>query len=306
MLHKDISNRRQKKMKKNEENTNNLIWTRIFYGREVMDRILDTISSKEELQRRYVWRYILRAAMAGFIVMLMYVFTYQVKADLGDTMNLGISKYITALTFSVALVFIYFTNSELLTSNFMYFTVGAYYRRVSSSLTLRVLGLCLFGNMLGILFIAALVASSDIVSPEMSQHLLHTVEAKTVASSAWTIFVKAIFANFFINISIIIAMQLGDDYLAKIFTLLAGVTVFAYMGFEHVVANSALFVLAYLLEPDAVNLLHTGKNFACSLIGNYVGGGLIIGLFYAFLNDNREKTKKEDEPKSERSDNPHI
>lgn len=274
-----------------EENTetkrDHLIWTKIFYGREVMERILETISRKEELQRRYVWRYVLRAAMAGVIVMLMYLFTYQVKTDLGEAMNPGLSKYVTALTFSVALVFIYFTNSELLTSNFMYFTVGAYYRKTTASMATRVLGLCLFGNLLGIVFISSLVSSTDLVSPEMSQHLIHTVTAKTVDSTAWTIFVKGIFANFFINISIIIAMQLVDDFLAKIFALLAGVTVFAYMGFEHVVANSALFVLALLIEPSSVDLLHTGKNFLFSLLGNYVGGGLIIGLFYAFLNDNR-------------------
>jgi formate/nitrite transporter len=270
----------------------NMVWTRIFYGREVMERIIDTISHKEALQQRYVWRYILRAAMAGFIVMLMYVFTYQVKADLGADMNLGLSKYITALTFSIALVFIYFTNSELLTSNFMYFTVGVYYRKIKTSRAMRVLGLCLFGNILGIAFIAALVASCDIVSPEMQEHLLHTVEAKTVGSGAWTIFVKGIFANFFINVAVIIAMQLGDDYAAKIFALLAGVMVFAYMGFEHVVANSALFVLALMLEPSAVDLMHTSKNFVFSFLGNYVGGGLIIGLFYAFLNDDRKFRKE--------------
>lgn len=271
-----------------EKHADNMVWTRIFYGREVMERILDTISRKDELQQRYVWRYVLRAAMAGLIVTLMYVFTYQVKADLGDLLNHGLSKYITALTFSVALVFIYFTNSELLTSNFMYFTVGIYYRKIKYSQALRVLGLCLFGNLLGIVFIAGLVASCDLVSLEMQQLLLHTVELKTVESDAWTIFVKGIFANFFINLVIIIAMQLGEDFSAKIFTLLAGVTVFAYMGFEHVVANSALFALALFLDPQAVDLIHTGKNFVFSFFGNYVGGGLIIGLFYAFLNDDRK------------------
>jgi formate/nitrite transporter FocA (FNT family) len=35
------------------------------------------------------------------------------------------------LSFSMALVFIYFTNSELLTSNFMYFTVGRYYDKAT-------------------------------------------------------------------------------------------------------------------------------------------------------------------------------
>ena len=278
-----------KSSKKSPEiHSDNMVWTRIFYGREVMERIIETISKKQELQQHYIWRYVLRAAMAGLIVTLIYMFTCQVKADLGDLLNLGISKYITSFTFSVALVFIYFTNSELLTSNFMYFTVGIYYRKIKYSQALRVLGLCLLGNILGIIFIAGLVASCNIISPEMQQLLLHAVELKTVGSDAWTIFVKAIFANFFINVAIIIAMQMGEDYSAKIFALFAGVTVFAYMGFEHVIANSALFVLALFLEPQSVDLMHTGKNFVFSLLGNYIGGGLIIGLFYAFLNDDRK------------------
>ena len=170
----------------------------------------------------------------------------------------------------------------------MYFTVGIYYRKIKYSQAIRVLGLCLLGNILGIIFIAGLVASCNIISPEMQQLLLHAVELKTVGSDAWTIFVKAIFANFFINVAIIIAMQMGEDYSAKIFALLAGVTVFAYMDFEHVIANSALFVLALFLEPQSVDLMHTGKNFIFSLLGNYIGGGLIVGLFYAFLNDDRK------------------
>ena len=278
-----------KSSKKSPEiHSDNMVWTRIFYGREVMERIIETISKKQELQQHYICRYVLRAAMAGLIVTLIYMFTCQVKADLGDLLNLGISKYITSFTFSVALVFIYFTNSELLTSNFMYFTVGIYYRKIKYSQAIRVLGLCLLGNILGIIFIAGLVASCNIISPEMQQLLLHAVELKTVGSDAWTIFVKAIFANFFINVAIIIAMQMGEDYSAKIFALLAGVTVFAYMDFEHVIANSALFVLALFLEPQSVDLMHTGKNFVFSLLGNYIGGGLIIGLFYAFLNDDRK------------------
>ena len=50
-------------------------------------------------------------------------------------------------------------------------------------------------------------------------------------------------------------MQLGEDDSAKIFALHAGGRVFAYMGFEHDVANSALFVLALCLEPVVLRLL---------------------------------------------------
>jgi formate/nitrite transporter FocA (FNT family) len=124
------------------------------------------------------------------------------------------------------------------------------------------------------------------LSDAVVENLVHTVDEKTVRSGAWRIFVEAVFANYFINISVIVVMQLRE-HLAKIVVLMIGVMIFAYMGFEHVVANSALFAMALLEKPESVNVLQIGKNFFFSLIGNYVGGGLVIGLFYAYLNDHR-------------------
>ncbi|HEY5892924.1 MAG TPA: formate/nitrite transporter family protein [Chthoniobacterales bacterium] len=272
--------------KEKELKGENMVWTRIYYGREVMERIIDTIAVKRALRQRFCTRYTLRAAMAGVIVCLMYVFVYQIKTDLGPGFNPALSKYLTGVSFSVALVLIYFTNSELLTSNFMYFTVGRYYDKVGWGDTMKIWSMCLLGNLLGILVIAVLVVSCGMLSDGVVENLLHTVKDKTVNSGVWLIFVKGLFANYFINVSVIVAMQL-KEYLAKSVVLMMGVTVFAYMGYEHVVANSALFAIALLEQPASVNLLHVGKNFLFSLIGNYVGGGLAIGLFYAYLNDDR-------------------
>ena len=277
--------------KEREFKSENMVWTRIYYGREVMERIIDTIDVKRALHQRFFLRYMLRAAMAGVVICLMYVFVYQIKTDLGHEFNSGLGKYLMGLSFSMALVFIYFTNSELLTSNFMYFTVGRYYDKVSWGDTMKIWGLCLIGNMLGIEFIAILVWSCGMLSDGVVENLVHTVNAKTVNSGAWLIFVKAVFANYFINASVIVAMQL-TEHLAKIVVLMMGVTVFAYMGFEHVVANSALFAVALLEQPESVNVLQMGKNFLFSLVGNYVGGGLVIGLFYAYLNDHRRDASR--------------
>ncbi|MGA7394527.1 MAG: formate/nitrite transporter family protein [Terrimicrobiaceae bacterium] len=277
----DVAGEKEKEFK-----SENLVWTRIYYGREVMDRILDTIDVKRALHKRFFLRYTLRAAMAGVIICLMYIFAYQVKTDVGQDFNAGLNKYLMSASFSMALVFIYFTNSELLTSNFMYFTVGRYYDKVSWGDTIRIWSLCLVGNLLGIVVIAVLVWSCGMLKESMVDNLVHTVNDKT-SNSAWLIFVKAIFANYFINVSVIVAMQL-KEHLAKILVLLMGVTVFAYMGFDHVIANSALFVMALLEQPENVSAVLMGKNFLLSFVGNYVGGGLVIGLFYAYLNDHRK------------------
>lgn len=276
---------REKELKKKD-----MVWTRIYYGRDVMERILDTIDVKHALRQRFFLGYTLRAAMAGIIICLMYIFVYQVKVDLGPNFNPGLSKYLLGLSFSMALAFIYFTNSELLTSNFMYFTVGRYYGKVSWKDTLIIWGVCLFGNLLGIVFVAALVWSCGMLGDPLVENLIHTVDAKTVESGAWLIFVKAIFANYFINVSVIVAMQV-KEHLAKIVILMMGVMIFAYMGYEHVVANSALFVMAIFEQPENVNLLQVAKNFVLSFFGNYVGGGLVIGLFYAYLNDHRRNAR---------------
>ncbi|REH93725.1 formate/nitrite transporter family protein, partial [Staphylococcus felis] len=64
-----------------------------------------------------------------------------------------------------------------------------------------------------------------------------------------------------------------------------GVTIFAFMGYEHVVYNACLFIGMLYYNVSALQLGHLIKNIIFAFIGNYIGGGLVIGLFYAYLND---------------------
>ena len=77
--------------KEKEFKNENMVWTRIYYGREVMERILETIDIKRALHQRFFVRYALRAAMAGIIVCLMYIFAYGIKTDLGHDFNPALS-----------------------------------------------------------------------------------------------------------------------------------------------------------------------------------------------------------------------
>ena len=75
--------------------------------------------------------------MAGFILGIITVFVLLIKASLGGDMAPGVTNLVSSIAFSFALVLILFTNSELLTSNFMYFTVGLYYRVISPMRVLK-------------------------------------------------------------------------------------------------------------------------------------------------------------------------
>ncbi|MGV2874402.1 formate/nitrite transporter family protein [Macrococcus capreoli] len=256
---------------------------KFFYGRKLMDGIQDTVLTKESLVKDFFIRYIFRAVMAGFIIALLTVFTWKARVDFAPLVGDNLASLVGGITFSFALIFIIFTYSELLTSNFMYFTVGIFYKSVTIRRALLVFLLCFIGNMLGGILLFSLLKFSTVISNDMLNLMHATVEKKTHLSSV-DIFIRGIFANFFINISIIVTMHFKEA-LPKMVAMIIGVTIFAYMGYEHVIANGVVFVSALIYQFDAANILPMLRNLLFSGLGNYVGGGLFIGLFYAYLND---------------------
>jgi formate/nitrite transporter FocA (FNT family) len=71
--------------------------------------------------------------------------------------------------------------------------------------------------------------------------------------------------------------------LMKAIAMIVSVFVFAYLSFEHSVANTVLFTMVGLQEGIA--LAPATLNVLICLAGNFVGGGILIGLYYAYLND---------------------
>ena len=70
--------------------------------------------------------------------------------------------------------------------------------------------------------------------------------------------------------------------------------IFAFLGFEHVIANFPAFSLAYFASNGAIEAFTAGNvihNLFWAFIGNFIGGGLIMGLGYAWLDkDNKNLT----------------
>ncbi|WP_414052704.1 formate/nitrite transporter family protein [Macrococcus animalis] len=256
---------------------------KFFYGRKLMDGIQDTVMTKESLVKDFFIRYILRAVMAGFIIALMTVFTWKARIDFAPVIGADLANLVGGITFSFALIFIIFTYSELLTSNFMYFTVGVFYRSVTIRRALLVFTLCFLGNMIGGVLLFSLLKFSTVISSDMLA-LMHTTVEKKTSLSSLDIFIRGIFANFYINISIIVTMHFKEA-LPKMVAMIIGVTIFAYMGYEHVIANGVIYICSLIYQFDASHIVPMIRNLFFSGLGNYVGGGLFIGLFYAYLND---------------------
>jgi formate/nitrite transporter FocA (FNT family) len=269
---------------------------RLFPGTTFINSALDALAAKDDMSRRVTVPYLQRAAMAGIVIGVFYGAFYATMAvftgiEVGDTDLAGIGRIIGALVFGWALVFIYFTKSELLTSNMMMVTIGVYHRRLGPLRALAILGLCYLGNALGGLLLAVLIRFSTLASGPVLEAMQHSVDAKLAYVSAGPaglldLFIRAILCNFMINLAMLLVYNgyVKGDF-AKMIAMVMSVFLFAFLGLEHSVANTVLFTMIGLRSGIDIGL--AAGNVGIALLGNYVGGGLLIGLYYAYLNDPR-------------------
>jgi len=273
----------------------------LFPGKHFIGTVLEALETKTAMSGELARRYLQRAAMAGVIIGLLYTTNYALivafdAVHLGETTLHPLGRIAGALAFGWALVFIHYSKSELLTSNMMIVSIGAYHRRIGWWKAVRLLSLCYVGNLLGGLFMALLLRFSTLADGQVQTAMGHSVAVKLayVASGAagWgDLFVRAILCNFMINLSVLLVYNgLIKDDLTKSLVMIVSVFIFAFLGFEHSVANTVLFTIVGLKEGIDVGL--AAGNVAIALAGNFIGGGLLIGLYYAYVNDDAKYLSK--------------
>lgn len=266
----------------------------LFPGKQFISTILDALETKTAMSGELTRRYLQRAAMAGIVIGLLYAANYALVAafdsiDLGTSTLRPLGRVVGAAVFGWALVFIYYSKSELLTSNMMVVSIGGYYRRTTWGKALRILGLCFLGNALGGLLVATLLRFSTLADGPVLGEMVASVDHKLAYVSegvaGWgDLFVRAILCNFLINMAMLLVYNgLIREDLMRSAVMIVAVFLFAFLGLEHSVANTVLFTIVGLQEGIPLGL--AAGNVLVALLGNYVGGGLLIGFYYAYVND---------------------
>jgi formate/nitrite transporter FocA (FNT family) len=82
----------------------------------------------------------------------------------------------------------------------------------------------------------------------------------------------------------------------KCVIMVVAVFVFAYLGLEHSIADSALFMIVGL--HGAIDPWRAAGTIGVVLLGNFVGGGLLIGVNFAVMNDTSRVFHRHDDERS--------
>lgn len=264
---------------------------KLFPGTTFISTILDAADIKASMSRNFSSVYLMRAGMAGFLIGIFYLANFSVISafvQAGPDL-VGVGRLAGAIVFGFALVFIYYTKSELLTSNMMITTIAVYYHKLKLGRGTLVMMLCFLGNFLGGLIIATLMHFSTLLAGPTGELVQAAVDHKleyvtSGASGMLDLFVRAILCNFMINIAMLLIYNgfVHNDGV-KVIAMVVSVVLFAFLGFEHSVANTVLFTVEAL--QHGIPIFPAIGNIAIALVGNFVGGGLLIGWYYAYAND---------------------
>ncbi len=194
-----------------------------------------------------------------------------------------------AFMFILSLVMIIYMNAELGTSNMMYMTIAMQRKWLKPKKALAILFYCVLFNLIGGIIASLVISFTYKFHALPSDHFLFTAVAGKLAKTPVQVFSEGIFANIIVNTAVYCTIRMKDDA-GKIIAMIFIIFIFAYLGFEHVIANFSSFSLAFFASGGTVpgmTFSAVTVNLIVAFLGNYVGGALMIGMLYSWLNKNQ-------------------
>ncbi|MGE3619744.1 MAG: formate/nitrite transporter family protein [Acidimicrobiia bacterium] len=233
-------------------------------------------------QVRDLPRYLASSALAGAYVGFAVVLLVSVSAPLA-TAGSPAAKLVQAAVFGLALTLVVFAGAELFTGNAMVMLQGWWARRVRPLEVAAVWAASLAGNVVGSVLLALAVhAGGTLEGPGAA--LIATVTSAKDAAAGPQLFWRAVLCNALVCLALWMAARTRSDG-AKLAVLWWALLAFIGSGFEHSVANATIFSLGAL--EGSIGWGALARNLAWTVPGNVVGGGILVGLGYAWIGRRR-------------------
>ena len=226
------------------------------------------------------------SVLAGAFIGLGALYFVLVKAD--PALGFASKQVLGGVVFSLGLILVVVAGAELFTGNNLLAMAWAD-GKISTSELLRNWAIVCAGNFIGAAGLALLVFLSR--HPEMNNGAIAEEYLRIAAAKGtmpfWTAFFKGILCNVLVCMAVWMALA-GRSVIDKAVAIVFPISAFVAAGFEHSIANMYFFPVALLLRDfgnhgaaaDAVTWAGFASNLVPVILGNIVGGSVLVGLVY--------------------------
>jgi nitrite transporter NirC len=243
---------------------------------DTINHFAKVAKTKAALLKNNPLSFYIGALMAGAYLGMGIVLVFTV----GGVLDPSVRPLVMGASFGIALTLVIFAGSELFTGHTMYMTIGWLQGTVTSDDLFKAWGASWIGNLAGAMIFGVMVAIGHGALFNESADLLNTVVSAKMNKGPIQLFFLAILCNWLVCLAIWTSSRTENDA-AKCILIFWCLFAFFASGFEHSVANMAVFSIALLGDhPDSVSLFGMFYNLLFVTLGNLVSGSLFMAIGY--------------------------
>mgnify|MGYP001556658762 FL=1 len=247
---------------------------------EFVTKMVDQGESKVYMSTRDT---LIRAFMAGAILALAAFFAITVITKTGNPL-------VGAILFPVGFIMLYLMKFDLLTGVFTLVPLALLDKRpgVTFGQVMRNWGLVFVGNFGGAIFVAFMASyiltygyntdGGAIAAKVSTIGESRTLGYQAHGTEGWiTIFIRGMLCNWMVSMGVVGAM-ISTSASGKMMAMWMPIMLFFYMAFEHSIVNMFLFPFSMIMGGDFTFMEYIIWNELPTVMGNLVGGFLMVGL----------------------------
>lgn len=227
----------------------------------------------------------LGGVLAGVFVALAASTSLTVCSDLAQYMGIGFTKLISGIVFSLGLILIVLSGSELFTGSNLFF-VAVFDRAGNISRVLKYWAVVYIANFAGSLLLVWLTLQSGIFNDDIVKAYILQITRNKLNLTFSQAFIRGILCNFLVCLAVRVG-ESSDEISGKILGFIYVISAFVINSFEHSIANMFFIPLGIQVGKTA-GMLFSWESFLVDnllpvTLGNVVGGALFVGTVYYIL-----------------------
>lgn len=237
---------------------------------------------------------IIGGIMAGIFVGLAAITSVTVCQDMASYFGVGFTKLIFGIVFSLGLIIIVLSGSDLFTGSNLYI-VSIHKNKTNFSKVFRNWSIIYFANMVGCIILIFIIFQTGIFKDKaISDYMINITRSKLNLTASQAFF-RGILCNFLVCLAVRVG-ESSDEVSGKIIGYIYVIGAFVINSFEHSIANMFFIPVGMILgNQQGVSFSWQAfifKNLIPVTIGNVLGGALFVGsVYYVMHNKYFEKNK---------------
>ncbi len=248
---------------------------------ETVEKLGNAAKSKIGFLEKSKSKYLLASAWAGLYVGL-GIILIMVVGGIGTGAQSPYTKIMMGLSFGIALSLVIMAGSELFTGNNLIMTVGALDKKVTWGGALKIWLYSYLGNFVGSFFVALIYVYTGVAGSGTGDFILKVASSK-MGGEFVPLMAKGILCNLLVCLAVMCAVKMKSES-GKLIMIFWCLFAFITSGFEHSIANMTIFSISLLIpHAETVSIAGMFANLIPVTIGNFIGGGLILGGSYYFM-----------------------